>query len=83
MHSSLAEGKDPRVEVQRRLLNYRNTPHSSTGQSPASLMMGRIIRTKIPQLIPVPDSEVHCKAKAQDSKSRNYREIYCDEVKKA
>ena len=83
VHSSLAEGKDPRVEVQRRLLNYRNTPHSSTGQSPASLMMGRIIRTKIPQCIQAPDSAVHRKARAQDSKSRNDRKVYRDEVKKA
>ena len=26
-HAAMAEGKDPRIEVQRRLLNYRNTIH--------------------------------------------------------
>ena len=45
---SIAEGKDPRLEVQRRLLNYRNTPHPSTGHSPAKLMLGRKIWTKLP-----------------------------------
>lgn len=29
-------------------LNYQDTPHSSTAVSPASLMMNRHIRTKIP-----------------------------------
>ena len=29
VHCSLAKGKDPRAEVQRRLLNYRNTYSSS------------------------------------------------------
>ena len=48
IHASLAEGKDPKVEVQKRLINYRNMVHPSTGVSPASLMMGRTIRTKLP-----------------------------------
>ena len=40
-HAAMAEGKDPRIEVQRRLLNYRNTIHPSHGKTPASLMMNR------------------------------------------
>lgn len=32
------------------LLNYRNTPHSSTGVSPAVALMGRSLKTKIPTL---------------------------------
>ena len=33
------------------LLAYRNTPHNSTGQTPASLKMERKIRTKLPKII--------------------------------
>ena len=32
------------------LMMYRSTPHSTTGASPAVLLLGRKIRTKIPQL---------------------------------
>lgn len=40
------EGKNWRSELFVFLMNYRNTPHnSSTGVSPASLMMNRHIRT--------------------------------------
>jgi len=35
VHASLAEGKDSKTEVQRFLLNYRNTPHPSTGFTPS------------------------------------------------
>ena len=37
-HAAIAEGLDPRVEVQKRLLNYRNTPHPSMGKSPSQLI---------------------------------------------
>ena len=47
---ALVEGRNWRSELFVFLMNYRNTPHSSTGVSPASLMMNRYIRTKIPSL---------------------------------
>ena len=56
IHASVAEGKDLKVEVQKRLINYRNTVHPSPVVSPASLMMGRTIRTKLPVYIEKPTS---------------------------
>ena len=41
VHAAVASNQDPRVEVRRRLMNYRNTPHPSTGKTPAELMMRR------------------------------------------
>ena len=32
VHVAVSTGKDPEIEVQRRLMNYRNTPHPSTGK---------------------------------------------------
>ena len=46
------EGKHWRKEF---LLNYRATTLTTTGKTPAKLLMGREIRTEVPQLI----TEVH------------------------
>ena len=45
-----AEGKDWRTDMFTFLLNYRATPHATTGASPAFLHLGREIRTKVPQV---------------------------------
>jgi len=37
-----------RWDLQRRVINYRNTPHPSTGKAPNQLIMGRLLNTKIP-----------------------------------
>ena len=59
IRSATVEGKNWRSELFVFLMNYRNTPHSSTGVSPASLMMNRHIRTKIPCLdLPHPSKVV-------------------------
>ena len=39
-------------ELNKFLLPYRTTPHSSTGATPAFLMFGRELKTKLPQLRP-------------------------------
>ena len=46
------EGKNWRDELNDYLVAYRSTPHSSTGATPAFLMLGREIRTKLPELRP-------------------------------
>ena len=48
IRTARAEGQDPRQAVKRRLLNYWNTPHPSTGVPLAELMFRRRIRTRIP-----------------------------------
>ncbi|XP_064647487.1 uncharacterized protein K02A2.6-like [Lineus longissimus] len=49
MRIAHAEGKDWVKELNRLLLAYRTTPHSTTGVTPAKLMFGREIRSKVPQ----------------------------------
>ena len=44
------EGKNWKQELYKFLRNYRNTPHPSTGKTPAALMMGRPVRTKLPSI---------------------------------
>ena len=63
-----------RQAVKRRLLNYRNTPHPSTGVAPAELMFRRNIRTRIPTIRKElqPETQLQ-KAKQRDSVSRQIR----------
>ena len=43
IRTALVEGKNWRSELPVFLMNYQNTPHPSTGVSPASLLMNRHI----------------------------------------
>lgn len=58
------------------LLHYRNTEHSTTGESPASLMLGRHLRTKLDAL--KPDREVrvrNAQKRQQDAGPSAEREL--------
>lgn len=50
MKIAQAEGKDWKQEILSYLMAYRATPHPSTGRSPAELLFGRKIKTKLPQI---------------------------------
>ena len=45
-----AERKDWKLTIPIMLLNYRNTPHRMTGQTPSSLLINREIRNKLPSI---------------------------------
>lgn len=59
VHAANTAGKDVPTEVQRKLLNYRNTPHPSTGKTPSEMIMLTRTKPKIPSLRKVaePDSK--------------------------
>ena len=69
-----AEKKDWRMELRKFLAAYRTTPHSTTGVSPARLLFGREIRSKIPELIHVhpEDSEVRDRDAEMKQKQKDY-----------
>ena len=45
-----AEGRNWREELNKFLMAYRSTPHSTTGKSPAELLFRRVMKTKMPEL---------------------------------
>ena len=64
IHTAAAENKDPKEELYTFLLQYRATPHSTTELSPAEMLFGRKINTKLPQVYSGK------KGKKQNSKSK-------------
>ena len=83
IHDSISEGKDPMEEITKVLLCYRNIPHSSTGQTPASIMMEIKIRTKLPTIISPPTSAVHQMAEEKEIISKAKHKVYTDRHRKA
>ena len=50
VRSAHVEGKSWTKHLYKFLLNYRTTPHSTTGFAPAELLFNRKVRNKLPQL---------------------------------
>ena len=82
IHVVKAEGRDPIVEIRRRLLNYRNTMHPSTGKTPAQVMMKRYLRTRIPSIKKDVLDTVVEEAIKTDKAVRNIRKEKFDAKKK-
>ena len=67
IRSAHAEGKQWTKHLHRFLLNYRTTPHATTGFSPAEVLFNRKIQNKLPQMVsPSPDKG----AQVQDNDDR-------------
>ena len=54
---------------------YRSTPHSTTGVSPAELLFGRRIRTKLPQL---QEFTVEDEVRDHESERKDKGTVYAD-----
>ena len=77
------EGKDWRHELDPFLLSYRATPHAMTGASPAKIMFGRDIRTKLPQLYTSEQSPVLDSAIARGQRNKQKMQQYSDKKNRA
>ena len=69
--SAYCEQKNWKKEIYRFLLNYRSTPHCSTGYSPAELLFNRKINNKLPQQAPdLSNSRLHSQVVENDAKAK-------------
>ena len=65
------------------LLNYRATPHSTTGKSPAELLYNRKLHTKLPERVVESDANIHQEVKEKDCMKKEKMKIYADKKSKA
>ena len=72
--TSSIEGKNWKQDIQQFFLQYRATPHSTTGKSPAELLFGRPIKTKLPNVPPTGpgDEKVRMKDRLAKGKMKAY-----------
>lgn len=75
-----AEGKNLKSEVDRFLVMYRSTPHSTTGVSPAELLYGREYRTKLPQLA---EFQTDTEVRDRDSEKKEMGKVHGDSRRNA
>ena len=76
-----AEGKDWRVELNKFLLAYRSTNHTTTGVSPAELFLKRKLSTKLPELTDVKEKETgvtYQQVRDRDAERKQLAKDYAD-----
>jgi len=64
---AVIENKDWKKELQNFLMVYRNTPHCTTGKSPAELLYGRPLRDDLPGGVTKPLPDIYKHAMKTDS----------------
>ena len=78
IRAARTEKKDWKEELYTFLLNYRATPHSTTGYPPSELLFNRSIRTKLPQRTKVKDTQKDSIVRSKDEKAKDKMKKYAD-----
>ena len=74
--TSVASGQNNKTELHKLQLNYRTTPHPATGKSPAEIMFGRKLKTKLLKFsVRLDDSYVRNRDKQMKMKNKKYADI--------
>lgn len=85
IRSALASGTSWKHELPEFLLAYRNTPHASTGVSPAQLLLGRPLRDKLTVAGKdnLPPNSATKAALDRDAGRKSYNKSYADKTRHA
>ena len=78
LRASLAERRDWQESLQSFLMAYRATPHPSTGKSPAELIYGRQLRTKLPDVFRPPSAPGRTEVKRAHDRNAARGKMYAD-----
>ena len=78
IRAACVENKNWKQEIQRFLLNYRSTPHTTTKISPAELLYNRAIKGKLPCITKKPTSKKHREAQRNDTLGKEKMKEYGD-----
>ncbi|XP_062610353.1 uncharacterized protein K02A2.6-like [Saccostrea cucullata] len=71
-----AEQRSWKQELYCFLRNYRATPHATTSTTPAELLLGRKLKTRIPEIIPSSkNTEISRKDQKEKEKMKRYADI--------
>lgn len=74
------EGKDEKTELDAFLMNYRTTPHSTTGVSPYEALFGRKMKTSIPHFTTTSETNnVDTRIRLTDTLMKKRSKMYTDE----
>ena len=79
-HTARIEDSDPYQVINEHLMQFRATPHPTTGKSPAELLFGRKYRTKLPDMRqnPAETRTDIIEARAQDQHAKGIMKHYKD-----
>ena len=77
----MAKNSIKSIELNKFLMAYRSTPHTTTGASPAKLLLGREIRTKVPCL--KRESQINGDVAVKDALLKEKGKIYTDRKRQA
>ena len=83
VHTSVIEGRDPKMDLYTYLLQYRATPHGSTGVSPAEMLFNRKLRTKLPQIHVNGENDAKRKVRENHDKKKMSQKKYFDKRHRA
>jgi transposase InsO family protein len=83
IRSSHANGRNWKKDLHTFLLNYRATPHTTTGFAPSKLLFNRLVKTKLPQVATVSESEVDTAVRMKDQHAKAKMKEYADTKRKA
>ena len=78
-----ADGRDCRKDLYQFLLNYRATPHSTTGFAPSELLFNRKIKTKLPQISMKRNSDIDRTVQKNDERAKERMKKYADKRSRA
>ena len=79
----LLKGKDPCKEINTFLLQYRSTPHSTTGKSPAELLFSHELKTKLPSTAAVLGVKTRQEIRAYHDTKKLEQKLYADKRRRS